>query len=70
VRQPSDVTNAERCPPPRRDAAQGINVVDGEHGTVVAEVDERVEVEVCEVAGVVDGTEGEGNACRCALSAA
>jgi hypothetical protein len=58
VRRSSDATNAA----PWSDTAQGINIVDGERGTVIVEVDERVEVEVREVAGVVDWAEGEGNA--------
>jgi hypothetical protein len=40
---------------------QGVDAVDGERGSVVDEVSEHVEVEVREVAGVVDGAEGEGN---------
>jgi hypothetical protein len=68
VRRSSDAMNAAPLPTRARDAAQGINVVDGERDIVVAEVDERAEV--CEVTGVVDGVEGEGNACRCAPSAA
>jgi hypothetical protein len=58
VRRSSDPMNAA----PWSDTAQGINIVDGERGTVIVEVDERVEVEVREVAGVVDWAEGEGNA--------